>query len=107
MVADECRYRVAITGNERPVGVPVGGSQQVNVLLSGVNAERRRVLAEIEKKRARIKAAKYFTALDLDAFLQDPKEFSIEKFIRGHLEDFLPKFRQSIRNLDGEATDGN
>lgn len=107
MTAEECRYRIAATGHERPVGVPVGPSQQVNVLLSGAKQERRRVLAEIEKKRSRIKAAKYFASLDLDAFLLDPKDLSISPFIKTHLAEFLPRLRQSIQATEQEVGNGN
>jgi len=95
MLGQECRYRVGINGHERAASIPVSNTL-VNIQQSTAGEHRRKLLEEMQKTRSRVKGAKFFAEVDIDAYLLDPEQVEIRGFLSSHSQQDLELFRKAV-----------
>ncbi len=93
---EECRYRIALTGMERSAQIPIGEAT-LAVRSSTVHENQRKVLMEtLRKERQRQINSAFAVVLDIDAFLLEPREPDMRRFVEEHAGSNLKLFRESL-----------
>jgi hypothetical protein len=92
----ECHYRIALNGIERPAQLPMGETT-LNVRASAVSHGQKAVLIEaLKQKRQRQINTSYAALLDIDAYRLEPKELEIVPFLTESLQGNLERFRDAL-----------
>lgn len=94
--AENCRYRIALDGIERPAQVPVG-EMTLNIHKASLHEKQGKALTEaLKKKRQRQLDAAFAVKLDIDAFQLEPTEPNIGEFVRERHATNLELFRDAL-----------
>lgn len=97
---EECRYRIALNGIERPAQIPFGQTI-LGVKASATAKNQKQVLLEtLRKARQRQVNSAFAVELDIDAFLLDPESFELRDFVQQHATGNLQRFRESLSKKD-------
>jgi hypothetical protein len=98
----ECHYRIALNGIERPAQLPMGDTS-LNVRASAVSQKQKAVLVEaLKQKRKKQISSSYAAVLDMDTYRNEPKELDLGKLLKETLEGNLERFRNALRKENGK-----
>jgi hypothetical protein len=92
----ECSYRIAVSGIERPAQVPVGDSSVVMQATTATKKQKRMLLEAMKKKRQRQIDSAFAVVLDIDAFLLEPAECDLGGFVGERNRTNLAMFRDAV-----------
>lgn len=95
---EECRYRIALLGTERPAVVPIGPGEVTFKHSVAKRLNRHELLNLMAAKRHRQTDPEYAVLLDIDAFLwgNTDADFNLRDFITRRAGDNLKLFRQCV-----------
>jgi hypothetical protein len=92
----ECSYRIAVNGIERPAQIPVGDSSVVVRETATSKKQRKALLEAMKKQRQRQINSAFAVILDIDAFLLEPAECDLADFIGKRTRTNLAMFRDAV-----------
>jgi hypothetical protein len=92
----DCRYRIALNGIERPAQVPVGDSSVVMQATTATKKQKRVLLEAMKKQRQRQINSAFAVVLDIDAFLLEPAECDLAGFVGERNRTNLAMFRDAV-----------
>jgi hypothetical protein len=92
----ECSYRIAVNGIERPAQIPVGDSSVVVRETATSKKQRKALLEAMKKQRQRQINSAFAVVLDIDAFLLEPAECDLADFIGKRTRTNLAMFRDAV-----------
>lgn len=92
----DCRYRIALNGIERPAQVPVGDSSVVMHATTATKKQKRMLLEAMKKQRQRQINSAFAVVLDIDAFLLEPAECDLAGFVGERTRTNLIMFRDAV-----------
>lgn len=92
----ECSYRIAVNGIERPAQIPVGDSSVVVRETAATKKQKRMLLEAMKKKRQRQIDSAFAVVLDIDAFLLEPAECDLADFVGKRTRTNLAMFRDAV-----------
>jgi hypothetical protein len=92
----ECSYRIAVNGIERPAQIPVGDSSVVVRETATPKKQRKALLEAMKKQRQRQINSAFAVVLDIDAFLLEPAECDLADFVGKRNRTNLAMFRDAV-----------
>ena len=99
---EDCSYRIALNGVERPAQVPVGDAT-LTVRSSGLPEQQKTALNKaLKKQRQQQINAAFAAVLDIDAYRNDPTELDVADFIKECISSNLERFRNAIPAANGK-----
>ena len=102
MEGEECSYRIALNGMERPAQVSMGDAT-LTVRSSGLHQKVDAALKKaIKKQRQRQINPAFAAVLDIDAYRKDPAELDVANFIQECSTNNLVRFRSAIPAANGK-----
>jgi hypothetical protein len=102
MDGEDCSYRIALNGAERPAQVPIGDNT-LNIRSSGLAEKQSQALTtRLKQQRQRQIAPAFSVVLDIDAYRLNPVELEVGNFIQECIDNNLGRFRSSIPNANGK-----
>ncbi len=99
---EDCSFRIAINGIERPAQLPVGAAT-LTIRSSGLSAKQDEALNKtlLQKRQRQINAA-FAAVVDIDAYRNDPIELDVAGFIQECTTKNLDRFRDSLSTPNGK-----
>lgn len=92
----DCQYRIALNGIERPAQVPVGDSSVVVRETAATRKQKQVLLEALKKQRQRQINSAFAVVLDIDAFLLEPAECDLAGFVGERSRTNLAMFRDAV-----------
>lgn len=102
MDGEECSYRIALNGVERPAQVSIGDTN-LSIRPSRLPENQKAALVRtLKKQRQRQINSAFAVALDIDAYRTDPVELEVAQFIHEGTNHNLKRFRSAIPIANGK-----